>query len=239
MTAEPSIGIREVRKVFGLVPVLDGVSLEVRGGEAVALLGANGAGKTTLLKILATLLSPTRGTATVAGHDVAREPEAVRRVIGVVAHGAWVYDDLTARENLAFWATLGGLDASADEVAASLAGVGLERAADARVRTFSAGMKRRLSLARVMLARPRVLLLDEPFAGLDQRAKKWLEGRLEALKAAGAALLMVTHSFGRELGVADRLAVLAGGRIALDTPRGTLGADDVQRLYAAHAEDAG
>jgi ABC-type multidrug transport system ATPase subunit len=161
----------------------------------------------------------------------------VRPLLGVVAHGAWVYDDLTARENLRFWSTLNGLAAGPDDVAAALGGVGLERVADARVRTFSAGMKRRLSLARVMLTRPRVLLLDEPFAGLDQRAKKWLEGRLEALKAAGAALLMVTHSFGRELGIADRLAVLAGGRIALDTARGTLGPDDVQRLYAAHAED--
>ena len=238
MNLDPIIRVTDVRKVFGPVPVLDGVSLEVRGGEAVALLGANGAGKTTLLKILATLLRPTRGTATVAGHDVVREPEAVRRLIGVVAHGAWVYDDLTARENLSFWATLGGLATGPDDVAGALAGVGLERAADARVRTFSAGMKRRLSLARVMLGRPRVLLLDEPFAGLDQRAKKWLEGRLEAFKAAGAALLMVTHSFGRELGVADRLAVLAGGRIALDTARGALGPDDVQRLYAAHAEEA-
>jgi heme ABC exporter ATP-binding subunit CcmA len=238
MTVDSIVRVTDVRKVFGFVPVLDGVSLDVRAGEAVALLGANGAGKTTLLKILATLVRPTRGTATVAGHDVARAPEAVRRVIGVVAHGAWVYDDLTARENLRFWATLGGLHAGADDVAAALAGVGLERAADARVRTFSAGMKRRLALARVMLSRPRVLLLDEPFAGLDQRAKKWLEGRLEALKSAGAALLLVTHSFGRELGIADRLAVLAGGRIALDTPRGALGPDDVQRLYAAHAEEA-
>src|SRR5437867_2013048 len=157
---------------------------------------------------------------------------------GGVAHGAWVYDDLTARENLRFGATVGGLDAYADDLTVALAGVGLERVADARVRTFSAGMKRRLSLARVMLARPRVLLLDEPFAGLDQRARKWLEGRLEAFKAAGAALLMVTHSLGRELGVADRLSVLAGGRIALDTARGSLGPDDVLRLYAAHAEEA-
>ena len=237
MNLEPIVRVVDIRKVFGLVPVLDGISLEIRAGEAVALLGANGAGKTTLLKILATLLRPTRGTATIAGHDVARAPEAVRALLGVVAHGAWVYDDLTARENLKFWATLGGLAAGADAVTTALAGVGLDRAADARVRTFSAGMKRRLSLARVMLAQPRVLLLDEPFAGLDQRAKKWLEGRLEALKAAGAALLMVTHSFGRELGVADRLAVLAGGRIALDTARGSLGPDDIQRLYAAHTED--
>jgi heme exporter protein A len=238
MSADPLVRASEVRKVFGLMPVLDGVTLEVRAGEAVALLGANGAGKTTLLKILATLLRPTRGTATIAGYDIARAPEAVRPLLGVVAHGAWVYDDLTARENLRFWSTLGSLHSGADELAAALAGVGLERAADARVRTFSAGMKRRLSLARVMLGRPRVLLLDEPFAGLDQRAKKWLEERLETLKADGAALLMVTHSFGRELGVADRLAILAGGRIALDTPRGTLGPDDIQRLYAVHAEDA-
>src|SRR5881628_241166 len=238
MTADPLVRVTGLRKAFGAHRVLDGLSLEIRAGEAVALLGANGAGKTTLLKILATLLRPTRGTATIAGHDVARAPEAVRPLLGVVAHGAWVYDDLTARENLKFWATLGGLDARADDVTAALAGVGLERAADARVRTFSAGMKRRLSLARVMLARPRVLLLDEPFAGLDQRARKWLEGRLASFKSSGGAIVMATHSFGRELAVADRLAVLAGGRIALDTARGTLGPDAVQRLYAAHAEDA-
>jgi len=237
MSLDPIVRVSDLRRVFGLVRVLDGVSLDVRGGEAVALLGANGAGKTTLLKILATLVRPTRGTATIAGHDVARAPEKVRPLLGVVAHGAWVYDDLTARENLKFWSALGGLHADGDDLAAALAGVGLDRVADARVRTFSAGMKRRLSLARVMLARPRVVLLDEPFAGLDQRAKKWLEERLEALKAGGAALLMVTHSFGRELGVADRLAVLAGGRIALDTPRGSLGPDDIQRLYAVHAEE--
>ena len=238
MSPDPLIRVVGVRKVFGFAAVLDGVTLDVRGGEAVALLGANGAGKTTLLKILATLLRPSRGTVTIAGHDVVRTPEAVRPLLGVVAHGAWVYDDLTARENLSFWATLGGRHLGADDLTTALAGVGLERVADARVRTFSAGMKRRLSLARVMLAQPRVLLLDEPFAGLDQRARKWLEGRLEALKAEGAALLLVTHSFGRELGIADRLAVLAGGRIALDTPRGSLGPDDVQRLYAAHTEDA-
>src|SRR5438067_13909028 len=114
MSLEPIIRVTDVRKVFGLVPVLDGVGLEVRGGEAVALLGANGAGKTTLLKIVATLLRPTRGTATVAGHDCAREPEAVRPLIGVVAHGVQVYDGLTARENLRFWATLSGLPADRD-----------------------------------------------------------------------------------------------------------------------------
>jgi heme ABC exporter ATP-binding subunit CcmA len=231
------IRVAGLARVFGAQRVLDGVDLDVAAGEAVALLGANGAGKTTLLKIVATLLRPSRGSATVAGHDCVREAEAVRAVIGVVAHGAHVYEDLTACENLAFWARLAGRPADRDTLVGALADVDLERHADTRVRTFSAGMKRRVALARLALAQPRVLLLDEPFAGLDQRGRKWLEGRLEAFKAAGGALLMVTHSFGRELGIADRIAILAGGRVALDTPRAGLAPDDVQRLYVAHTED--
>ena len=237
MTAEPLIRITGVRKVFGAQAVLDGVSLEVRGGEAVALLGGNGAGKTTLLKIVGTVMRPTAGAVLVAGHDGVRDAEAVRRVVGFAGHGAWVYDDLTARENLQFWTALNGRAADDDEIAAALGAVDLERAAGARVRTFSAGMKRRLTLARLTLSRPTALLLDEPFAGLDQRAKKWLEGYLETFKSRGGALLMVTHSFGRELGVADRIAILAAGRIVLDSPRAGLDPDDLQRLYAAHAEE--
>jgi heme ABC exporter ATP-binding subunit CcmA len=237
MTADPVIRLTDVQKDFGAQPVLDGVSLEVRRGEAVALLGANGAGKTTLLKVVATVLRPTAGHVLVAGHDAVRDADAVRARIGFAGHGAWVYDDLTATENLRFWTTLGGRAASDAELAAALAAVDLDRMSTTRVRMFSAGMKRRLSLARLTLFQPAVLLLDEPFGGLDQRAKKWLEGQLETFKSRGGALLMVTHSFGRELCVADRIAILAGGRIALDTPRDGLEPDDVQRLYAAHAED--
>ena len=237
MSADPLIRVTGLRKTFGNHRVLDGVDLDVRAGEAVAMLGANGAGKTTLLKILATLVRPTRGTAAVAGHDCARDAERARLHIGLVAHGSYVYEDLTALENLKFWTTLAGLRPTAAALAGALARVELERAADERVRTFSAGMKRRLSLARFVLARPSVLLLDEPFAGLDQRAKKWLGEYLEAFTARGGAILMATHSLGRELGVADRIAILAGGRIALDIERAPLSPDDIQRLYAAHTEE--
>ena len=237
MVAVPLIRVAGLVRVFGAQRVLDGVDLDVAAGEAVALLGPNGAGKTTLLKIVATLLRPTRGTATIAGHDCVREAESVRAVLGVVSHGAHIYEDLTARENLAFWARLRGCPADSDTLLRVLADVELERHAGARVRTFSAGMRRRLALARLALTSPRVLLLDEPFAGLDQRARKWLEGRLETFKAGGGALLMATHSFGRELGISDRLAILAGGRLALDTPRAGLDQQDVQRLYTAHTED--
>ncbi len=237
MTAEPVVRVTGLRKAFGAHRVLDGVTLDVRGGEAVALLGANGAGKTTLLRILATLTRPSRGTATVLGHDCAAAPERVRPHIGLLGHGACVYEDLTALENLRFWTALQGLRTDGAALAGALAAVELERFAGERVRTLSAGMKRRLAIARLVLARPRVLLLDEPFAGLDQRAKKWLEGFLEGLKVAGAAMLMATHSFGRELAVADRIVVLAAGAIALDTPRGALGADEIARLYRQHAEE--
>ncbi|MBI2162431.1 MAG: heme ABC exporter ATP-binding protein CcmA [Candidatus Rokubacteria bacterium] len=237
MAPDALVRVSGLRKAFGGHRVLDGVTLEVRPGEAVALLGANGAGKTTLLRILATLARPTRGTAWVAGHDCARDPERVRPHIGLVAHGSYVYEDLTALENLRFWTGLAGLRVPRQELGAALAAVELERFAGERVRTFSAGMKRRLSLARFVLARPRVLLLDEPFAGLDQRAKKWLEEHLQSFKAGGGALVMATHSFGRELAVADRIVILAGGGIALDTPRGSRDADEIARLYRLYTEN--
>ena len=237
MRVEPLVRVTGLRKTFGARLVLDGVTMEVRRGEAVALLGANGTGTTTLLKIVATLVRPSRGTVSVGGVDAVRDPDAVRRLVGLVAHGAHLYEDLTALENLQFWTTLAGRDTRRETLVAALAEVELDRLAGERVRTLSAGMRRRLTLARLALAQPRVLLLDEPFAGLDQRAKKWLGERLEAFKAGGGAVLMATHSFGRELAAADRLAILAGGRVALDTPRGGLAPDDVQRLYALHAED--
>ena len=231
------ISARGLRKKFGSNLVLDGIDLDVRRGEAVALLGANGAGKTTLLRVVATLVRPTRGSIRVAGADCAREPEVARRQLGFLGDGSWLYDDLTALENLKFWATLGGLAPQASALRAALATVELERWADERVRPFSAGMKRRLSIARVLLARPSVLLLDEPFTGLDQRGAKWLEEHLQGFKSAGGALLMSTHSFGRGFGVADRAAILCGGRIAADVAVAPLGAEGVRRLYEVTVEE--
>jgi len=239
MTSDLLVHLSGVRKAFAATLVLDDIALDVRGGEAVALLGANGAGKTTLLKIVATLARPTRGTVQVAGHDCARDAEGARRHLGLVGHGSQLYEDLTARENLRFWAALRGHPTEGTRLGEALAIVELEGVSDERVRTFSAGMKRRLTLARVALAPPRVLLLDEPSAGLDQRGRKWLEAFLQEFKSGGGAIVMATHSLGRELSVADRIAILAEGRIALDTARASLSVEDVQRLYALHAEGDG
>ncbi len=237
MSAEPAIRVAGLGKAYAGRIVLRDLSLEVQSGEVVLLLGANGAGKTTLLRILATLARPSRGRAAVAGYDCVRQAEQVRARLGLVGHGSWVYDDLTAFENLRFWTTLAGRPAGPDALHAALAAVDLDRKAGDRVRTFSAGMKRRLALARLALTEARVVLLDEPFAGLDQRAAKWLEERLAGVKAAGGAVMLATHSFGRGLSAADRVAILAGGRLALDAPAAALSPDDVRRLYETHAEE--
>jgi len=220
-----------LRKTYGPAAVLEDVSLELGAGQGVTLLGANGAGKTTLLRIFATLLRPTSGSLRIAGVDAVREPEAVRRAIGMVGHGSWVYEELTALENLRFWAGMGGHDASRERLRDALEQVELGGSAGRRARTFSAGMKRRLALARVLLGRARLLLLDEPFTGLDRAGRKWLGEFLLAFKARGGALVVATHSFDAGVGVADRIAILSGGRIVLDRDAAQLGHEDLRRLY--------
>jgi heme ABC exporter ATP-binding subunit CcmA len=236
MTRECLIQVIGLSKTFGTTIVLDNINLEVRAGEVVVLLGANGSGKTTLLKVLATLLRPSRGRALVGGFDCGRDPVEVRRRIGLVAHGCYVYEDLTPLENLRFWSTLAGDTVADDGLRAALATVELDAVADERARTLSAGTKRRLSLARLVLARPRVLLLDEPFTGLDQQGTKWLVEYLQDVKARDGAILMATHSLGPALAVADRVVILSGGRVALDRLRLDLTPDELGRLYAFHTE---
>jgi heme exporter protein A len=222
----------DVVAAYGAAPVVQGVSLEVARGETVALLGPNGAGKTTLLRILATLLRPSAGRLTVCGVDALAQPDAARAALGVVAHGSYLYEDLSARENLRFWTVMAGHDAADARLEAALAQVELDAVADDRVRTFSVGMKRRLSLARVLLGRARALLLDEPFTGLDQRGRKWLTEFLLAFKAGGGGVVVATHSLATGLGAADRLTILAGGRVMVDRPCAGLDSDAIRRLYA-------
>ena len=225
------IAARELRKTYGVNVVIDGVSFTLQRGQCLALLGPNGSGKTTLLRILATLLRPTAGSLQIGGVDAWREPERVRPLLAMVAHGSYVYEDLTARENLRFWEIMRGGDAAPARLMAALAQVELDGVADERARTFSAGMKRRLALARVLLGQARVLLLDEPFTGLDRRGRKWVHEFLQTFKAAGGAAVVATHSFGGGLGVADRVGILMGGRLLVDQRAADLSGAELHRLY--------
>lgn len=232
----PGIEIRRLVKWYGSQPALRGIDLAVAPEEILALFGSNGAGKTTLLRILAGRVRPTSGTIRVAGHMLDRDGNEVRRALGVLAHGHQLYEALTARENLAYATAMLGLDRPGERVAQALSRVGLESAADSRVRTFSSGMKRRLALAKLMLREPKVILLDEPFASLDLQATKVLEEFLMASKAAGATTILATHNLTMGYGVADRVAILRQGRLVFDGRREETSLEAFRALFALHGE---
>ena len=213
MTAPPLRAQKLVRR-FGGVAVLAGVDLVVEAGELVVLLGANGAGKTTLLRVLATLLRPSDGRLELFGLDAGLRAPATLRRVGYVGHESACYPDLTGAENLAFYAGLYDVPDAATRVAELLTWAGLDGAARRPVRVYSRGMQQRLALARAMLHAPDLLILDEPFSGLDPAAQTALDERLVALRTAGHAIVLSTHDVARAAPLATRTVVLHGGRIA-------------------------
>ncbi|MEO5799474.1 MAG: heme ABC exporter ATP-binding protein CcmA [Gemmatimonadales bacterium] len=214
----PLVAVRGVERRFGRIVALAKVSLEIEAGEVVLLLGPNGAGKSTLLRCIAGLARPLRGSVRVAGRDVHADP-AARAQLGFLSHQAFVYDDLTARENLRFAAALYGLDGIEHRVQDALDGVGLTRGADTTVGGFSRGMLQRLSIARATIHQPPLLLLDEPFTGLDAASANDLRHRIAAERSAGRGVICVTHEPGEAWLPATRVVVLVAGKVVLDIPR--------------------
>ena len=210
----PPIVAEGLRRDFGGVPVLAGLDLTVDAGELVVLMGANGAGKTTLLRVLATLLRPSGGSLRIFGEDASRRPPAARRRLGHVGHESACYPDLTGQENLQFYAELHGVPDPAGRIADLLRWAGLEGAARRPVRVYSRGMAQRLALARALLHGPELLLLDEPFSGLDPAGTTRLQTLLAELRLSGHAIVLSTHDIERVAPVATRVAILHRGRIA-------------------------
>jgi heme exporter protein A len=207
------IKVEQLVKRYGLNAALRGVDLHVRPAEFVGLVGPNGAGKTTLLRIVATLLSATSGSVTIGGWPLPQHAANVRRHIGLVSHQALLYGDLTAAENLAFFARLYRLDGAEERINRALGTVGLAARRYDPVRTFSRGMVQRLTIARATLHEPDVLLLDEPYTGLDQDASHMLDELLLQEKARGRTILMITHDLVRGLNLCDRIVILNRGKI--------------------------
>jgi len=228
---QPIIAARGLRKVFGSVVALDGVNLELRPGEFLTIFGPNGAGKTTLVRVLSTLTRPSAGTLTILGADIPKGSHAVRSQIGFISHQALLYPNLTARENLAFYGVLYGVPNLCERVTELLQQVDLAGFSDRTVKTFSHGMVQRLAIARALLHRPRILLLDEPYAGLDQHAARLLRGLLAGLRSPERAIVMTTHNIARGLELCDRVAIQVGGHIVHEAPAGGIDSTGFEELY--------
>jgi heme ABC exporter ATP-binding subunit CcmA len=238
--------VHDLARLFGRSAALAGVTLEVEPGRCIAFTGPNGAGKTTLLRVLATLLRPTYGSASVDGLDVTTHAAQVRERVAFLSHATGLYGDLTARENLRFAATMLELppDEARDRIPEVLDAVGLHAAADRRVSVFSAGMRRRLALGRTILGRPSVVLLDEPHAALDADGMQLVARLLAGWKAVGVTTLVASHHAELLGEVADGSVDLANGlvtEISGTGVRGVVGvgatgpASDLQPALAADA----
>ncbi len=213
------IEVKKLVKRFGLKIILRGLDFEVQPGEFVALLGPNGAGKTTFLRILASLSRPSLGAVKVAGYSLPHESAKVRARLGVVSHLPLLYPDLTAEENLAFYARMYGLTQHASRITEVLSMVGLEARRKDLVRTFSRGMQQRLAIGRAIIHDPDVVLFDEPYTGLDQDASEMLDDVLRSVAAKGRTVVMTSHDLARAEDLATRFDILSRGVIAASATR--------------------
>jgi ABC-2 type transport system ATP-binding protein/heme exporter protein A len=227
------ISIKGLSKSFGHRKALSNIDLEIQKGEFVAVFGPNGAGKTTILKIMSTIIDPSQGNVIINGIDAKTHPEKIRGMIGAISHETYLYDELTARENLVFFARMYGLekdiiDVRVDEI---LKSVNLLKRADERAGSFSRGMKQRLSIARSMLHQPEILLMDEPYTGLDQQAAANFERVLMDTGSSDVTRIMITHNIERAFELCDRLLIMDRGEIRFDKAR-----KDVESVEAFRKE---
>ncbi|MCB0169590.1 MAG: heme ABC exporter ATP-binding protein CcmA [Anaerolineae bacterium] len=228
------IEIQKLVKTFGHRVVLRGIDLTIGDGDFVTLLGANGAGKTTLLHIVATLSKPTHGDVRINGFRLAESASELRRFIGLVSHKPLLYEDLTALQNLNFYARMYDLVDAEQRIETVLRQVGLfERRTDP-VRTYSRGMQQRLAIARAILHNPPILLLDEPDTGLDQHAADMLGQLLRAVGIEQRTILMTTHNLERGLSLGNRVVILAKGKIVYDVARQDIEVDQLRTQYYQH-----
>ncbi|MEM9492520.1 MAG: ABC transporter ATP-binding protein [Myxococcota bacterium] len=220
-------------KDYGAIRAVDALDLQVAEGAMFGLLGPNGAGKTTAISMICGVVTPSRGSATVAGHDIAREPFAARRALGLVPQELALYDEISARQNLAFFGSIYDLSgaALAERIAWALDVAGLDDRADDQVAGFSGGMKRRLNLAAGLLHKPRVLILDEPTVGVDPQSRNNIFETIRALNRDHRMTVIYTSHYMEEVqALCQQVAIMDGGRL--------IAQDAVSDLIAAHADSA-
>jgi len=234
VSTETMVCLKGVIKHFDTITALRGINLELKRGCCLSIFGPNGAGKTTLLRILATLARPSAGTVHIAGYDAVKEAEKVRPLLGVLSHRTFLYGHLTAYENLQFYGRMFGLKKLAERITEVLHVVDLATYTHQLVRTYSRGMQQRLAIARAILHYPQLLLLDEPYTGLDKHAVNRLHNLILRLHSESCTIIMSTHDLHHGLDVCDEIAIQYRGKIVY---RGlSLGIDvqEFEQLYSAY-----
>jgi ABC-2 type transport system ATP-binding protein len=219
--SEVFVAAENLHKSFNDHKAVNGVSFTIEQGEVFGLLGPNGAGKSTTIRMLSTILEPDRGDATIGGHSIRHDPEAVRQLIGVCPQELALYPDLSALDNLLFFGRMVGLNGreARAQAMANLEKMGLEDRARGRVDKFSGGMKRRINLAIALMGHPQLLFLDEPTVGIDPQSRNMIYDTIEALRDGGMTILYTTHYMEEADRLCSRVAIMDGGKIvALDTP---------------------
>ena len=227
-----ALEVRDLSRTFGARKALDGVSFDLPKGAFLSIFGPNGAGKTTMLKVLSTLTNPSKGVAKVVGLDVVQDAVKLREKIGFISHNPLLYPDLTAEENLEFFAELYCIDNPTDRVRELLLAVELDHRRLDAVRTFSRGMTQRLSIARALLHRPDVLFLDEPYSGLDPHAMDILDSLIGAVRAEHT-FVMISHDLQKGLELCCHALILAKGKVLLFDEREAIDPDEFAATYRA------
>jgi heme ABC exporter ATP-binding subunit CcmA len=227
----PAVKVTNLVKTFGVFYALRGISLQVEAGECLAIFGPNGAGKTTFLRILSAISRPTSGEIFIDGQPLREAALSIRRRLGVIGHQSFLYDDLTAEENLLFYARLYDVPHPLRRIHEILTEVGLRERASDRVRTFSRGMQQRLAIARAMLHNPSLLFLDEPYTGLDQHAAAILTSWLRKLRSERRTILLVTHDLEQGLALADRVVIFLRGKVAWEKAAADIDQQTLRHLY--------
>lgn len=225
------VEVTGIEKSFGNIRVLEGIDLKVKKGEFLTIIGPNGAGKTTLLKILSTLMKPSSGEGRIVGFDLKQEEENLRREIGMLSHYTFLYENLTAYENIKFYGRLYQVKNIEKEIKRVIEEVGLEDRLHDTVRTFSRGMKQRLSIARSIIHDPSLLLLDEPYTGLDRWSVKKFKDILKRFHGRGKTIIMTTHNLSFSLELGDRVIILSLGKIVHELPVGGISLLELENLY--------
>jgi heme exporter protein A len=229
--SQPALESHDIRKTFGHFNALGGVTLKISRGESVALFGRNGAGKTTFMKVAATLMRATHGKLAIEGVDIHEQAEKARRHIGFLSHNTYLYRDLNPVENLRFFSRLYAIPEAEDRIEHLLDRVGLSRRKSDPVRSFSRGLHQRLGIARVMLHDPSLILLDEPYTGLDANAVDVLNQILDEAAAAGKTLVLTTHDFEQGVRAASRVVIIDRGKIVFDSPATDPGVREAYTQY--------